>query len=504
MDTDTSWCPVCDRQILPKRLLVPVLPQTAPPPPPPPPPSSPIRRTKGATLKQRSAGLVHGTGRVKPNGSIKLADSKSHSPPPPVKLRTVIDQGPTPLYCSDECQLADIHSQHDGLPIDYHPDRQAIYPSTASFSSTDTRSDSTSSSDDSQSSLPPYSSNPSHISPSLATLAAMYNFPPLPPPPPIEESILSSASESQPPEYTSGVMMAARRIAEYCPKPQMRDPLGHIIPPAEPPKAIAGWNDGSNGWRSSIYSFSSPHTQSAHDVKAYRTLTATSHRSRGVQSTFTASSSSRSATDIRSASSLPVESTDMITKFSQSFNRRSESRVSLYSPPQSSNPLPSTSPQKRERSLLQPGAEGKLLVPDVKMKVHSASSSSLSSAWSGPSSRRSNARSPLSVTSSSSDEEDGLTQRCESAMSLPQMKRPMAEGEFPLSSVTNIFIHKQLLARSWSYDNFRTYPAMCPPPKKEKRKEKRLVEGVETEVEVEVEVQQPLKRLFLFPASTQA
>jgi hypothetical protein len=45
---------------------------------------------------------------------------------------------------------------------------------------------------------------------------------------------------------------------------------------------------------------------------------------------------------------------------------------------------------------------------------------------------------------------------------------------------------------------------MCPPPKKEKRTEKRLVEGVETEVEVEVEVDQPIKRLFLFPPSCRA
>ena len=427
MDTDTSWCPVCDRQILPKRFLVPVPPPPSPPPPPP--PSSPIRRTKGGTIRQRSGGLVQGTGRVKPNGSIKRSDStKNQSPPPsapPTKLRTVIDQGPTPLYCSDECQLADIHDIHGGLPINYHPDRLAISPSAVSFSRSDSGSDST---DSSVNSLPSYSSRPSQMSPSLATLAAIYNFPPLPPPPPIDEPTSSSDSDCQPPEYSSGVMMAARRIAEYCPKPQRRDQNGHIVP-SEPPKAIPGWNDGSNGWRSSIYSFSSPQTQSGHDVKAYRSFAATSHRSRGVQSTFNASSSSRSATDVRSATSLPVEPNEMIHKFSQSFNRRSESRVSLYSsPPQSQSPLSSISPQKRERSLLQPGAEGKLLVPDVKMKVHSGSSTSLSSAWSGLSSRRSSVRSPLSVMSNSSDE-DGLTQRCESAISLPQMTRPIVEGE---------------------------------------------------------------------------
>src|ERR1700722_596273 len=36
---DTSWCPVCDRQILPKRFLIPVAQHS--PPAPAPPPSSP-------------------------------------------------------------------------------------------------------------------------------------------------------------------------------------------------------------------------------------------------------------------------------------------------------------------------------------------------------------------------------------------------------------------------------------------------------------------------------
>jgi hypothetical protein len=426
MDPDTSWCPVCDRQILPKRFLVPVAPP--PPPPPAPPPSSPTRRTKGATLRQRSGGLVQGTGRVKPNGSLKRSDSKqSSSPTVPIKHRTVIDQGPTPLYCSDECQMADIHEHHAGLPMNYSPTRQPISPSAVSFARSD--SDSTDSSLESQSSLPPYTSSPgSNMSPSLATLAAMYNFPPLPPPPPIDDTT-SSNLDSHPPEYTSGVMMAARRITEYCPKPQKRDPNGNILPPAEPPKPIPGWNDHSNGWRSSIYSFSSPRTQSGHDIKAYKSFNATSHRSRGIQSTFTATSS-RSAVDVRSAASLPAEANDMIHRFSQSFNRRSESRVSLFSSsPELQSPI-STSPgsQKRERSLLQPGAEGKLLVPNVKMKVHSSSSASLSSKWSPPNPRKT-VRSPLSAMSSDSDE-DVLAQRCESATSLPQLnKRPTVESE---------------------------------------------------------------------------
>ena len=402
MDPDTSWCPSCDRQILPKRFLVPV----------PPPPPLPVRRSKGHP--QRSEGLVQGRGRLKPNGSLKQSDTKFESP---VKLRTIIDQGPTPLYCSDKCQLTDFHL-HGGFPIDYDPDR---FSPDVSNSRSEPDSESTNPSVDSQS---------SNMSPSLATLAVIYNFPPLPPLPPIDEPTSSSNSDTHPPEYTGGVMMAARRIAEYCPKPQKRDSYGHIIPP-EPPKTIPGWNDGTHGWRSSIYNFSFPSTPSNNDVKLCGSVAAASHRSCGVQSTFNLSST-QWPSDRHPAACLPVKSTDMIHKFCQSFNHRSESCISLYSSsPPSPSLLHSASPayQKRERSLVQPGAEGKLLVPDVKVKVHKSSSPSFSSAWSGPYSRRSSVLSPLSEMSSSGDK-GGLAQRCESA-SLPHTSKPIMEGELP-------------------------------------------------------------------------
>ena len=54
-------------------------------------------------------------------------------------------------------------------------------------------------------------------------------------------------------------------------------------------------------------------------------------------------------------------------------------------------------------------------------------------------------------------------------------------------------------ARSWSYDNVKTYDIMPIPPKKVKKMEKRIVDGEEKEVEVEVEVYEERKRLFLFP-----
>jgi len=117
---------------------------------------------------------------------------------------------------------------------------------------------------------------------------------------------------------------------------------------------------------------------------------------------------------------------------------------------------------------VQRGAEGKLLVPDIKLKVHSNSSTSLSSGWS---SSAAGSRKDVSLASDTSDDESKLSKAA---------KRPVSEN------------------RSWSYENFKTYPIMPFSPK-EKRLEKRIVDG--REVEVEVEVEQPLKRLFLFPPS---
>ncbi|KAF8895375.1 hypothetical protein BD779DRAFT_1608967 [Infundibulicybe gibba] len=495
MDFDTSWCPVCDRQIIPKRFQVPVPPP--PPPAPAPPPSSPqspphksqnTRRTKGGTIRQRGGGLVQGTGRVKPNGTIKRVDSASKPTQPakptgPIKHRTVIDQSPTPLYCSDKCRFEDINQNQSGLPIDFNPGRSSV-ASSLSVHPSEAGSDSTASSIESQSSTSSTTSQ-THMSPSMATLAAMYNFPPLPPPAPIFPEDTSSSESDYPREYNSGIMMAARKIEAMCPKPAKRVSYGPYRAPPEPVKQIPGWNDGSNAWRASIYSFCAPpdHTNPTElesSTKAYKSFTASPHRTRGVYSTLGDSSASNS----NLTTSLPSANSEMINKFSQSFKRRSESRASMYSASSTSRSFPATAPH-RERSILEPGAEGRLLVPDVKLKVRNGSSASLSTTCSSPtttSSRRS-MPSPLSRYGSDSSDEDTQTQRCDSATSLPQLsKRPVVE------------------MRSWSYDNLKTYPVMRPPPKMEKRIQKQIVDGVEVDVEVEVEIIEPLKRLFLFPS----
>ncbi|KIK16018.1 hypothetical protein PISMIDRAFT_25179 [Pisolithus microcarpus 441] len=122
---DEAWCPVCDRQIMPKRYTVPV--QQPPKEDPP--------RTKAAKVK--GGGLAHGTGRIRPaiNRSDSTASKNRSSPPsqqplpqpsksaPQPKLRTVIDQGPIPLYCSDDCSevsedsmLNEERSSSDSVP----------------------------------------------------------------------------------------------------------------------------------------------------------------------------------------------------------------------------------------------------------------------------------------------------------------------------------------------------------------------------------------------------
>ncbi|KAF8527601.1 hypothetical protein BU17DRAFT_61726 [Hysterangium stoloniferum] len=161
---DPSWCPGCDRLILPKRYIVPVSPVPNPPPlpsqeqdiasssdsdhnPPPPPaptpvPSSPEVRKKPLDNRARrlGGGLVHGTGRVKLGGGLKprvekksaqvtapaagvvapVSPTPAPAPAPapvaaaptPKKTRVIISQEPTPLYCSEECRSRDLKNSY--------------------------------------------------------------------------------------------------------------------------------------------------------------------------------------------------------------------------------------------------------------------------------------------------------------------------------------------------------------------------------------------------------
>jgi len=191
-----------------------------------------------------------------------------------------------------------------------------------------------------------------------------------------------------------------------------------------------------------------------------------------------------------SAAARANTSDDLSSKFALAFSRRSDSRTSLSGSAPQAQSFPS-SIRRREQNILKPGAEGKLLVPDVKLKASSASSyhsndgASVSSWRSG--SARSYMRSPLSrhgsevSVESGSDSTDALPDDNELPCSLPTAKRPTVE------------------VRSWSYDNMTTYPVMPMPSRKEIRYERRTIDGVTTVVETEVEVQPQMKRLFLFP-----
>ncbi|KAI9573634.1 hypothetical protein HD554DRAFT_2013125 [Boletus coccyginus] len=511
MNYEESWCPTCDRQIMPKRFTVSV----AQPPPeqPPAPPSAPAdstsppknqqadvsartSRAKSGTIRPRGGGLVQGTGRMKPrrSDSTGAGANKTRPSPPqsqvqpqtkptaPTKLRTVIDQGPIPLYCSDECRLADLSRFNGALPINYNPDRASPplppVPHNSFERPISCDSEDESSSGSSLDSCLSSSDFPT-VSPSIATLAAMYDFPPLPPPPPIVPVQSTAPTELEfRNDYQGGVMMAAKRIqAALCTDPAAKRPtLRNELPP--PQKPIPGWTDGSDTWRESVYSFS-PRSDSVATVGVpSKSFAATS--SRGVHWTsndLVTSSSPPLPAQPRSSQPLPRSTQsytdELYAKYSLPLSRRSESRSALFpSTAQSTPPLSpasTSSRRRRETPLVKPGAEGRLLVPNVTMRAHSASSQSISSA---------SLCSPLS--------------RYPSAISEDSMWNEQHNTSASASS------RPQVQVRSWSYDNIKTYPIMMPPKKKEKRIETRIVDGYLKEVEVEVEVVQPLKRLFLF------
>ncbi|PCH40191.1 hypothetical protein WOLCODRAFT_136716 [Wolfiporia cocos MD-104 SS10] len=542
-------CPSCSREILPKRYYVPIQ-------PPAPPPSSPtsdsknqddapaarLPRTKTGNPR-RGGGLVHGTGRVKPNGAIKRSDTvkeaKKPSPPAPaadvepsmtrptgpVRHRTVIDQSPVPMYCSDECRLADLRAGQVGL--DYNPERCVSPPmppvphnSYSDFSSPD-ESDS-GASFGSQASLMSscLGSDDTPIPSGYAALRKLY--PELPAQPHRAPQLRPKTEEkhSSLEDYNSGIMMASRRITETLkPEPAKRTLYGTVE--KQERKPIPGWTDGSQAWRASVYGFAPPQdftkTRPTDEsvTSAYKGFVASSHRSRGVYSTLSTAAVSLDSASA-SASALPTqpqpprgmgtrsrsEAEELYSKYPL-FAKRSDSRASLASarptsPTGSTRSLPvCTAPRRKEFSLVKPGAEGRLLVPDVKMTrtpsnltMSSETSSSYSSAgFYGGLGRR---RSPLSRQNSDTSVEtaDSRTTEADATM------HPM----WPSSSLPSTQQVKPQ-TRSWSYaDDRMTFPILQV-PKMEKRIERRIVDGEERDVEVEVEVVEPLKRLFLFPAA---
>ncbi|KAI0754848.1 hypothetical protein C8Q80DRAFT_1093306 [Daedaleopsis nitida] len=555
---DSIWCPVCSRQIVPKRLHVPVDPQPTPAPPTAPTATqskttqqhdapSRLARGKTGTIRPRAQGLVHGTGRVKPNGAIKRSpprdlreDAKSDAIPPPPKPsaplrhKTIIDQSPAPFYCSDECRLADLQSIHSAIDIKYNPDR-CISPnlppvppnSVTELPSSQEDSDSSSgASYESRSSVSSPTTTPSlvhtvvpkgdsHVD-AYSRLSALYGFDPLPPPPPFSRKAKKLTEPEPAPRLEGGVMMAARRIqAALCPEKPKRSSWGAPVhsEPEDDNKPIPGWTDGSNAWRASVYGFAPPRDFSRTDpddaaIRAYGSYVASPHRSRGVHSTLGEGKPAAEVKTSASTSSLPSRVVDASTQelysqFSASFSRRCESRSSIHrGQTLSTSPTASTrSAFAREVSLLKPGAEGRLLVPDVKMRRVNSSVSSIdgssSTSWGSQSGAFSTSgsvagrrRSPLSRQNS-----DASVDTMETQSEEDELERAAAFS-LPTSSRVRPTASK---SRTWSYSSETyTYPIMRVAPKKERRVERKVVDGVEHEVEVEVLVEEPIKRLFLF------
>lgn len=329
---------------------------------PPAPPPSPARHR----FPKQGGGLVSGTGRLK--------HLKQHQPQ--VKQRLVIDDGPIPLYCSDACQLADLKARQSDAPTD--PAREEA---TAT---------------------PPPQPQPQHDDPdrpltSREQFAKMYNIT-IPPPPPVIED---PRAGMPPREYTGGIIMAGRFISSMCPKPAKPKEAGRYPSPPEPTKIVPGWNDGSSAWRSAVYNFM---PQSPGDP-FYQPPTPPKPRFR--PNPHRPSSSAP-------AGPSPLENEEMIAKFSEQFK---------HSRTQSSTIRPA--PLKKERSLVQRGAEGKLLVPDVKLKVRCGSNASIPSndpTSPAPSTRRSS-KSRLSAPSRADLPEQDI---CTSFT----LRRPTVESEF--------------------------------------------------------------------------
>lgn len=157
---DTSWCPVCDKLILPRRYAVAIEPPPQPPALAPPPL---LRQSSGrgkaggtanahlkALARNHGGGLLHGTGRIRPGGGLKRNASTSNmvptlqqqQPAPAIPIaareRIVIDQGQTPLYCSEECRKADLELANIPLsrsaPMDF-PVLQHIAPPSSTLAS---------------------------------------------------------------------------------------------------------------------------------------------------------------------------------------------------------------------------------------------------------------------------------------------------------------------------------------------------------------------------------
>ncbi|TDL16619.1 hypothetical protein BD410DRAFT_616776 [Rickenella mellea] len=583
---DTSWCPVCERLILPKRYTVPVAPVAPPVPPQPIRASSPApsalrasqtTRGKNGTIKARpnahGGGLLHGTGRVRPGGglrrdnTVKLNKSPSkvaqllpepQLPPAPVKTRTVIDQSQTPLYCSEECRSQDHHLDMSELPMDYYHHEDRPFSPHPAFLNPASRSPPPASptlppvppnswsarlsdaeqSDSSSATSTSYGTS-SHGQPSptdepprpRVERQDSWDFSSHPIPPPIPPMPLhphrpqaavdplrhcKPKVEKENGGYNGGIMMAARRLASLLHPPRESTELS---PPSIPsifgfgaapkPKVdVTSKKQKRNSapaapfdWQALVYnygtpsgerpSFGSPSRESnvVKEEPAPPPRRPSPSRAQSVAELYAkyplrTSLSRPTPSRSNSLASLPTTSTSYDTSYASTTQARSLERENIRSPTFSTGSEPSERRRRRHepRSLLPPGAEGKLLVPDVKLKRFSASSptqppprplstasfAESASAYSGTSSRSrislsrnqseaSIARSQLgSVREEESDASTARHRRRRDRRSMISTEECNGPSSFPERRRLG------MESRTWSYDNVAmpTYPVM--------------------------------------------
>jgi len=272
-------------------------------------------------------------------------------------------------------------------------------------------------------------------------------------------------------------------------------------------EVIPGWTDGSDKWRASVYSFARPDedvdvvAEGDEDNRnsAYRGFVSTPCRSRGVYSTLGEVKEGEVTRPeaIQRVASQPCtrarsEAEELYAKWDMSFTRRSESRMSgsaatvlSTSPAGSTHSLPAYG-RRKEVSILKKGAEGKLLVPDVKMRRADSSLSFERMSLSRQGSEAS-VSGRMRVTRSQSTSGSSLNEEDEADDTVNLDIKPRKARSPPVRS-----------AQSWYDDEEFTY-SLLTIPRKEKRIVTKVVDGKEVEVEVEVEVIPERKRLFLFP-----
>lgn len=351
------------------------------------------------------------------------------------------------------------------MGMEYKPDRctsptlpPVPHNSFSDFSSSESDSATSFDSRSSFSSSPPSASSidddQSATPEAYAALTKL--FPDLPPrPPPAPPLIRRDTNESTASfdDYQSGGMMSAQRIrAALCPEPPRKRSSRSAYPAEErrERKPIPGWTDGSHAWRASVYNLSAPPDMSKpfdeESVRgAYKGFVASSQRSGGVYSTVSTptfepaspSAASLPAVTRATATSMQIRSrseADELSKYPL-LHSRCDSRQSLVgalstSPTGSTRSMPATtSARRKEVSLVKRGAEGRLLVPDVKM-TRSPSTTTMSSVTSAGSSYGYYAYgrkpSPLSRQNSDASMEttDSLSTEADLTMRPPSVKQP--------------------------------------------------------------------------------